>query len=73
MILEQVYWAKDIIILFTDHGIHGANAWMSSYNGQFRSKSHLNQPLITRAGSIQAAIVLDFKVIFNFDLVYTFL
>lgn len=57
---KQVYWAKDVVILFTEHGIHGADAWLSSYNDKYTSDIYNYQPLRTRAGSIQAGVVVQF-------------
>lgn len=32
-ILEQMYWAKDIIFLVTEHEQLGMQAWLEAYHG----------------------------------------
>ena len=56
-----MFWAKDIIILFSQHGSHGVRAWLDMYHGMTSSYVSANQ-LPSRAGSIQAAVVLKFPV-----------
>lgn len=64
------YWAKDIIVLFTDHDHHGASAWLDSYydvDFKSRAKNLYNiggdqyhyDSLTDRSGPIQAAIILE--------------
>lgn len=64
------YWAKDIIVLFTDHDHRGVSAWLDSYydvNFKSRSKGLDNivkddfyyDSLTDRSGPMQAAIVLE--------------
>ncbi|CAG8558496.1 12704_t:CDS:10 [Funneliformis caledonium] len=53
------YWSKDIIILITDGGEAGVQAWLESYHDLPRS-GILSTPLLLRSGAIQAAINLDF-------------
>ncbi|KAF2352581.1 GPI transamidase component Gaa1 [Trinorchestia longiramus] len=58
---EQLYWAKDIIFLVTEHEQLGMEAWLQSYHG-----TSPDQPpvldygrLPARAGPIQAAVNLE--------------
>lgn len=30
---RNVYWAKDVILLVTDHEISGTQAWLDAYHG----------------------------------------
>lgn len=30
---REVYWAKDVILLVTDHGTSGTQAWLDAYHG----------------------------------------
>ena len=30
---QQTHWAKDIVFLFTEHGLYGIKAWLQSYHG----------------------------------------
>ncbi|RIA93902.1 Gaa1-like protein [Glomus cerebriforme] len=53
------YWSKDIIILITDGGEAGVQAWLESYHDHPRSDIS-SAPLLLRSGAIQAAINLDF-------------
>ncbi|XP_057291790.1 glycosylphosphatidylinositol anchor attachment 1 protein-like [Hydractinia symbiolongicarpus] len=57
---SQTYWAKDIIFLVTDHGLYGMKAWLEAYH---HDHSYDIETADTRghAGSIQAALVLDFS------------
>ncbi|KAJ1943892.1 Glycosyl phosphatidyl inositol protein transamidase complex subunit, partial [Linderina macrospora] len=49
---EQVYWAKDIILVVTDAGEIGIEKWLRAYHGQ-------EPGLHVRSGIIQAAVSLD--------------
>ncbi|CAG8502830.1 1062_t:CDS:10 [Rhizophagus irregularis] len=53
------YWSKDIILLITDGGEAGVQAWLESYHDHPRSAIS-STPLFLRSGAIQAAINLDF-------------
>lgn len=61
------YWAKDVIILFVDHGEYGTSAWLDSYyDVRFKPDSTLfaynnlhYESLPDRSGPIQAAIILE--------------
>lgn len=39
-IVAQKYWAKDIIILITEHEQLGAQAWLEAYHGVATSEGH---------------------------------
>lgn len=81
---EQNYWAKDIIFLVTEHEQLGMQAWLDAYHGVTSGIEGVLEAgdLPGRAGSIQAAINLEFhamtissidvKVIFcNFIYLYS--
>merc|ERR550517_881752 len=58
---RQIYWAKDIIFLITEHEFLGVQAWLEGYHGvSCGSEGVLHSgDLPARAGSIQAAINLE--------------
>ncbi|CAG8565628.1 9198_t:CDS:10, partial [Dentiscutata erythropus] len=56
---DYTYWSKDIIILITDGGAAGVQAWLESYHDHRQSGIEAS-PLFLRSGAIQAAINLDF-------------
>ncbi|XP_043218487.1 glycosylphosphatidylinositol anchor attachment 1 protein-like [Amphibalanus amphitrite] len=57
---RQVYWAKDIVFLVTEHEQLGVAAWLSAYHQQPVGHGLLDAgDLPGRAGSIQAAINLE--------------
>lgn len=69
-IAEQKYWAKDIIFVVTDQEQLGMQAWLEAYHGSdVCNAMHVLDcgTLHARAGSIQAAINLEFS---SFDLSY---
>lgn len=59
---EQKYWAKDIIFLVTEHEQLGMQAWLDAYHGVTSGQDGILMAgdLSGRAGSIQAAINLEF-------------
>ncbi|CAG8486788.1 16795_t:CDS:10 [Acaulospora morrowiae] len=56
---DYTYWSKDIIILITDGGEAGVQAWLESYHDHQLSDIKAS-PLLLRSGAIQAAVNLDF-------------
>ena len=58
---EKIYWAKDIVFLFSEHGVFGARAWLNSYHGVSSPWVFAGQ-LPARAGSIQSAFSLEMEV-----------
>lgn len=64
---SKSYWAKDVIILFSDHYEYGASAWLNSYydvklKSDMKLLSNNNlyfDSLTDRSGPMQAAIVLE--------------
>ncbi|XP_033222343.1 glycosylphosphatidylinositol anchor attachment 1 protein [Belonocnema kinseyi] len=58
---KQKYWAKDIIFLVTEHEQLGVQAWLDAYHGVTSGQDDvlLSGDLSGRAGSIQAAVVLE--------------
>jgi glycosylphosphatidylinositol transamidase len=65
MFIEQKYWAKDIIFLVTEHEQLGMQAWLDAYHGVISGQENvlLAGDLSGRAGSIQAAINLEFHAL----------
>ncbi|KYN22789.1 PREDICTED: glycosylphosphatidylinositol anchor attachment 1 protein [Trachymyrmex cornetzi] len=59
---KQKYWAKDIIFLVTEHEQLGMQAWLDAYHGSTSGQEGIliAGDLSGRAGSIQAAINLEF-------------
>jgi len=58
---NQLFWAKDLILLFSEQGNTGVEAFIGSYN-LLTTRSINSETLHGRAGSIQAGIVLEFKL-----------
>eukprot|EP00088_Acartia_fossae_P023362 TRINITY_DN2439_c0_g1_i6.p1 TRINITY_DN2439_c0_g1~~TRINITY_DN2439_c0_g1_i6.p1 ORF type:complete len:660 (-),score=121.18 TRINITY_DN2439_c0_g1_i6:861-2840(-) len=59
---NQIYWAKDIIFLITEHEFLGIQAWLEAYHGVRYGDGSINPGnLVGRAGSIQAAINLEIE------------
>jgi len=57
---SQIYWAKDIIFLVTEHEFLGMQAWLEGYHGVSYGEGVLMAgDLPARAGSIQAAVNLE--------------
>ena len=58
---SQIYWAKDIIFLITEHEFLGVQAWLEGYHGVSCGAEGVlhSGDLPARAGSIQAAINLE--------------
>ena len=60
---NQIYWAKDIIFLITEHEFLGVQAWLEAYHGVGYGDGSIKPgPLTGRAGSIQAAVNLEIAV-----------
>ncbi|MBW02122.1 Glycosylphosphatidylinositol anchor attachment 1 protein, partial [Eschrichtius robustus] len=54
----QIYWAKDIIFLVTEHDLLGSEAWLEAYH-DVNVTGVQSSPLQGRAGAIQAAVALE--------------
>ncbi|GAB1299492.1 Glycosylphosphatidylinositol anchor attachment 1 protein [Apodemus speciosus] len=54
----QIYWAKDIIFLVTEHDLLGTEAWLEAYH-DINVTGIQSSPLQGRAGAIQAALALE--------------
>ncbi|KAM5280878.1 glycosylphosphatidylinositol anchor attachment 1 protein [Ctenodactylus gundi] len=54
----QIYWAKDIIFLVTEHDLLGTEAWLEAYY-DVNVTGMQSSPLQGRAGAIQAAVALE--------------
>ncbi|XP_072216799.1 glycosylphosphatidylinositol anchor attachment 1 protein, partial [Excalfactoria chinensis] len=55
---EQIYWAKDLIFLVTEHDLLGMEAWLEGYHDSNRSGTQWSGSM-GRAGAIQAAVSLE--------------
>ncbi|CAG8774413.1 13857_t:CDS:2, partial [Racocetra fulgida] len=64
-LIYYTYWSKDIIILISDGGEAGVQAWLESYHDHKQSGIEAS-PLFLRSGAIQAAINLDFPGTSNY-------
>uniref|UniRef100_A0A2P2HZ56 GPI-anchor transamidase component GPAA1 n=1 Tax=Hirondellea gigas TaxID=1518452 RepID=A0A2P2HZ56_9CRUS len=70
---EQVYWAKDIIFLISEHEQLGVEAWLQAYHGTTSADGVLEQGVLSaRAGPIQAAVNLEISasVVSHVDIRY---
>ncbi|XP_023364109.1 glycosylphosphatidylinositol anchor attachment 1 protein isoform X2 [Otolemur garnettii] len=54
----QIYWAKDIIFLVTEHDLLGTEAWLEAYH-DVNVTGMQSSPLQGWAGAIQAAVALE--------------
>ena len=72
---RNVYWAKDVILLITDQGTSGTQAWLDAYHGIVTSGKpekqgcycHTNisiddfsSVVMPRSGAVQGVVNLDF-------------
>ncbi|KAG5204689.1 hypothetical protein R6Z07F_009388 [Ovis aries] len=66
----QIYWAKDIIFLVTEHDLLGTEAWLEAYH-DVNVTGMQSSPLQGRAGAIQAAVALELSsdVVTSLDVV----
>ncbi|XP_031803258.1 glycosylphosphatidylinositol anchor attachment 1 protein isoform X1 [Sarcophilus harrisii] len=55
---SQIYWAKDIIFLVTEHDLLGTEAWLEAYH-DVNITGMQSSALRGRAGAIQAAVALE--------------
>ncbi|OUM68335.1 hypothetical protein PIROE2DRAFT_3927 [Piromyces sp. E2] len=57
MLIEQAYWAKDLIFVVYDHNTVGASAWLQAYHSLHDNGIDIKyEPLTYRSGVIQEAI-----------------
>uniref|UniRef100_A0A8C4QZ97 Glycosylphosphatidylinositol anchor attachment 1 n=1 Tax=Eptatretus burgeri TaxID=7764 RepID=A0A8C4QZ97_EPTBU len=57
---KQVYWAKDLIVLVTEHDLLGIQAWLGAYHGiNLTSLGVRSSELGGYCGALQAAITLQ--------------
>ncbi|XP_043923348.1 glycosylphosphatidylinositol anchor attachment 1 protein [Protopterus annectens] len=65
----QIYWAKDIIFLLTEHDLIGMEAWLEAYH-DVNITGITSSIMQGRAGAIQAAVSLELSsdVITSFDI-----
>ncbi|KAF7725040.1 inositol polyphosphate 5-phosphatase [Apophysomyces ossiformis] len=61
--------AKDIILLVTDKGVVGTQAWLEAYHGIDQRKERLDRWSVTmpRSGAIQGVINLDFPGVQDYE------
>ncbi|KAE9554623.1 hypothetical protein FO519_002183 [Halicephalobus sp. NKZ332] len=62
---DQVYWARDIIFLFTDPSPISVEAWLSAFHG-YSIDNLFADPLPRRSGTITGVYIFDFAGT-NFD------
>ncbi|CAH8581964.1 unnamed protein product [Dicrocoelium dendriticum] len=58
---RQIYWAKDIVIVFPDSDYVGLTAWLEAYHGSDSSEYLSWSELQGRSGAIQAGLNLEFS------------
>ena len=56
---NQIYWAKDLIFVFSDSKLDGLQAWLQAYFGHSNHGAIKAAALEGRGGSIQAAMSLE--------------
>lgn len=56
---RNVYWAKDVILLITDQGTSGTQAWLDAYHGM-SLKDEYSSVVMPRSGAVQGVVNLDF-------------
>ncbi|KER19410.1 hypothetical protein T265_15549, partial [Opisthorchis viverrini] len=61
LLIEQAYWAKDIVLLFVDSDYIGLLAWLEAYHGADTSKYLSWSEIQGRSGNIQAGLNLEFS------------
>lgn len=54
---RNVYWAKDVILLVTDEGTLGTQAWLDAYHG---TTDEFDSVVMPRSGAVQGVVNLDF-------------
>ena len=59
MAKDQLHWAKDLIVVFTEHGRAGTECWIEANFGSLR-RCFLESSLELKAHSPQTGLVLDF-------------
>ncbi|KAI7871251.1 Gaa1-like protein [Spinellus fusiger] len=61
---RNVYWSKDIVLLVTDNGLVGTQAWLDAYHGIVQSQGNnttgFSSIVMPRSGAIQGVVNLDF-------------
>ncbi|KAI9316456.1 Gaa1-like protein [Dichotomocladium elegans] len=62
---RNVYWSKDIILLVTDSGMAGAQAWVDAYHGTGDQAAF--SVVMPRSGAIQGVVNLDFPGIQDYE------
>ncbi|KAG2203760.1 hypothetical protein INT47_012693, partial [Mucor saturninus] len=63
---RNVYWAKDVILLVTDHGNSGTQAWLDAYHGT-TPHDELSSVVMPRSGAVQGVVNLDFPGIQDYE------
>ncbi|KAI9361384.1 Gaa1-like protein [Pilaira anomala] len=63
---RNVYWAKDVILLVTDHEISGTQAWLDAYHGMEKN-DEFSSIVMPRSGAVQGVVNLDFPGTQNYE------
>ncbi|GAA5811384.1 hypothetical protein MFLAVUS_004819 [Mucor flavus] len=63
---RNVYWAKDVILLVTDHETSGTQAWLDAYHGMTTS-DEFSSIVMPRSGAVQGVVNLDFPGTQNYE------
>ncbi|KAF1799968.1 Gaa1-like protein [Mucor lusitanicus] len=61
---RNVYWAKDVILLVTDEGTLGTQAWLDAYHG---TTDEFGSVVMPRSGAVQGVVNLDFPGIQDYE------
>ncbi|CAO3620863.1 unnamed protein product [Cunninghamella echinulata] len=65
---RNVYWSKDIILLVTDKGNVGTQAWLEAYHGiEQKGQATLSSLGMPRSGAIQGVVNLDFPGVNDYE------
>ncbi|KAI8876384.1 Gaa1-domain-containing protein [Backusella circina FSU 941] len=63
---RNVYWAKDVILLVTDHGKLGTQVWLDAYHGMDQHDA-FSSVVMPRSGAIQGVVNLDFPGVQDYE------
>ncbi|CAO3627736.1 unnamed protein product [Cunninghamella blakesleeana] len=65
---RNVYWSKDIILLVTDKGNVGTQAWLEAYHGiEQKGQTTVSSLSMPRSGAIQGVVNLDFPGVNDYE------
>ncbi|KAI7901964.1 Gaa1-like protein [Cokeromyces recurvatus] len=63
---RNVYWSKDVILLVTDEGQSGTQAWLDAYHG-ITENDEFSSVIMPRSGAVQGVLNLDFPGIQDYQ------